>query len=309
MKKRKAQMIINHTIKSAIKIDGMVSERRKLPSITSSAAYCFKVHMQMIECIASCAVTLGTTEIPLRPFDVILIQQVDQLLFKATDQPAEIRIFDEWLQIPNPLNMTLVGNNPLIHELMNDVDSQRNQYVVFRHLETKIVHGYLNVIATLENYPTDKFLTFQHESLLGLLYTELLRAHRQKISKTDSSFPQRPIRYAGPDAQAGAIFMYLTQHINDVTLVSAATYFGYQQNYFSRLCHALFNQSFSTLKTTLRMEMAARMLSLSSKGIDEISTELGYKNLTSFYSHFRNERGQTPRQFREEYQQHIHQHS
>ncbi|MDV7757246.1 helix-turn-helix transcriptional regulator [Liquorilactobacillus mali] len=299
-------MATNYTTKSALKVDGIVSKQLELPSITSSTTNCFKVHMQMVECLATCAVTLGTTEIPLRPFDLILIQQVDQLIFKATDQPVEIRIFDEWLQVPNPLNMMFVGDNPLIHDLMNAVDSQQNQYIVFRHLETKIVHEYLNIIATLEKYSPDKFLTFQRESLLGLLYTELSRKHHQKVSKTDSFFPQGSIRHAGPDTQAGAIFTYLTQHINDVTLVSAATHFGYQQNYFSRLCQKLFKQSFSKLKTTLRMEMASRMLSLSNKNIDEISNELGYKNLTSFYSHFRNERGRTPRQFREDYQQHIH---
>lgn len=299
-------MATNYTTKSTLKIDGIVSEQLELPSITNSTTHCFKIHMQIIECLATCAATLGTTEIPLRPFDLILIQQVDQLIFKTTDQPVKIRVLDEWLQIPNPLNMTLVGDNPLIHDLMNAADSQQNHYIVFRHLETKIVHEYLNIIAALENYSPDRFLTFQRESLLGLLYTELSRKHHQKVSKTDSFFPQSSIHYAGPDAQAGAIFTYLTQHVNDVTLVSAAAYFGYQQNYFSRLCQKLFNQSFSNLKTTLRMEMASRMLSLSNKNIDEISNELGYKNLTSFYSHFRKERGRSPRQFREDYKQNIH---
>lgn len=288
---------------SAFKLAGTRFERRELPNETASSVHCFKTHMQLIECLASGLVTLGQTTIPIRTNDVILIQQVDQLTFTATTKPIRIRVFEEWLQLPNPLNMTLVGDNPLIHDLMNDVASAQNQYVVFRHLERGLVHGYLTLISQLESQAVDQFLEFQQMSLLGLLFTELLREHRQKVSKTDSSFPQQNIRYAGPDAQSGAIFTYLTQHINDVTLVSAATYFGYQPNYFSRLCQQLFQQSFSALKTTLRMEMASRMLSLSTKPINEISDELGYKNLTSFYSHFRQERGQTPREFREVYQQ------
>ncbi|MFC6181229.1 helix-turn-helix transcriptional regulator [Lactiplantibacillus daowaiensis] len=282
---------------------GITFERQELPNVTGSTAHCFKTHLQLIECLASCIVQLGQREIPLRPFDVILVQQVDQLTFTATEAPIEIRVFDDWLQLPNPLNMTLVGNSPLIHDLMNDVQPHQNQYVVFRHLERQLVHNYLDLLANLTKQAPDPILAFQHEHLLGLLYTELLREHRQTVSRTDSSFPKQAIRYAGPDAQAGAIFTYVTQHINDVTLVSTATYFGYQPNYFSRLCQRLFKQTFSQLKTTLRMEMASRMLSLSTKSIGEISDELGYKNLNSFYNHFRRERGQTPRQFREQYQQ------
>ncbi|AVK64291.1 AraC family transcriptional regulator [Lactobacillus sp. CBA3606] len=252
----------------------------------------------IIESLTASVCEIDQQVVPLNPQDIILVQQATQIKVSAQPGVVKCRTFTANVTFPNPLNMTVVGDNPLIHDLMNDT-STASQYVVFHQLENRLSHTYCDLLVQMDQQDADRYLDFERNQVFSLLLTELLRQHRETVSLVDSQFPVRAIRHAGRETQAGAIFTYLSRQIATVTLTQAATHFGYQANYFSRLCRTLFNESFSAVKNRIRMEMAGRMLSLTTKGITEISFELGYKNVTSFYQAFSQAQGMTPTKFRQ----------
>lgn len=254
-------------------------------------------HMRLIEVLKKCAFTLEKKLVSVSAGDIILINSDQPLVIEPVNGIVNFRVFSFKLTAPTPINMVIVGDNPGIHDLMNDT-TKNNPWVVYRHLTKDIKHDYCDLIETIENLPVEQYLSFQRQMLVGLLFTELLRNHKEAISVPNSNFPGTDIHHAGRDTQTGVIFNYLVMHIQGATLTNTAEYFGYQPNYFSRLCRQLFSQSFTEKLTVIRQEMSERMLALTNKSIEEISFELGYKNTSSFYAVFRRNTGLTPQSFR-----------
>lgn len=254
--------------------------------------------IRIIEIFGSGTISIDNKDVYVNDGDIILLNnRVDDLVLSINNDTMSLRIFSEVVEAPTPINMVVVGNNPGIHDLMNDA-TESNRYIVYSNIKDNIKHNYLELLVAMEDEKVDKYLFFEKQMLIGLLFSELLRHHRKIISVTDSFFPSRDIHHASRDTQAGTIFNYLVLNIQTVTLSNAAEYFGYQSNYFSRLCNVLFHQSFSKQLISIKNSLAKRMLSMTTKSIDEISYELGYKNASSFYVSFKNEVGMTPQQFK-----------
>lgn len=256
-------------------------------------------HLRFIESLSTCELYLNDKYVTLSPYDVVLIAYQDDIMIKNVGNVAEVNVFTERLRAPSPLNLVVVGDNPMVHDLMN-ADQSILHFIVYRHLKQNLNHHYFQLITTIENLDLrDAFLDYQREMLVGLLMTELLRNHQETISVSDSYFPGRDIHHASADTKVGVIFNYLVQHSQDATLQSTADYFGYDKNYFSRLCRNLFDKSFTEQLAFIRIELAKRMLSLSNKTIDEIAFELGYKNVSSFFAMFKRSTGLTPADWRQ----------
>jgi len=255
-------------------------------------------HIRFIESLSSCELDLNGKYVSLAPFDVIMMSSNNPVTLKSLAAPANLRVFSECLHAPTPLNMVIVGDNPMVHDLMNAGEHELH-YIVYRHQVDQIKHSYFDLLAELERQDlTDVFLNYQREMSAGLLLTELLRNHEQTISISDSDFPGTDIHHASADTQSGLIFNYLVLHNQDATLHGTAEHFGYNKNYFSRLCQNLFNKSFSEQLAFIRIELAKRMLALSNKTIEEISVELGYKNISSFFARFKRAVDMTPNDYR-----------
>ncbi|WP_201330525.1 helix-turn-helix domain-containing protein, partial [Lactobacillus nasalidis] len=115
------------------------------------------------------------------------------------------------------------------------------------------------------------------------------------------NFPRKNVRHANRDAQSGAIMTYLAAKSGRVSLKEAAAYFGYQANYFSRLCRKLFAMDFVHLRRNIRINLAREQLRLTNKTLEEIASELGYQDLSSFSKAFSEASGLTPGRFRKKY--------
>lgn len=165
-----------------------------------------------------------------------------------------------------------------------------------------VCHNYLNLLDLLSQAGRgDAYDDFQSQRLFGLLCTELLHHYQVKINAAASTFPVKQIRHAGPDTQAGAILTYLTGKNGQASLREAAAYFGYQPNYFSRLCRKLFGHDFVHLRIRIRMNIAENELRLTNKRLEEISSELGYQDVANFSKAFSQLKGITPGAFRKKY--------
>lgn len=183
---------------------------------------------------------------------------------------------------------------------MND-KSGKYAYIVFQNLANGMTKGYINLLEILAKRDKDEYNDFQVQRLAGLLLTELLHQHWQKISKSRSNFPRKNVRHANRDTQSGAIMTYLTQKNGQVSLKEAAEYFGYQANYFSRLCRKLFSTDFVHLRRNIRINLAEDQLLLTNKKLEEIADELGYQDLSSFSKAFAESTGLSPGKYRKKY--------
>lgn len=256
-------------------------------------------HIRFIISRGICELRFNGQYVALNPADIVMVSSTKSLTIENLGEPAKLTILAEQVHAPSPLNLVVVGDNPMVHDLMNAGETELH-YIVYRHPANQIRQRYVDLLLELERHDlSDPFLDYQREMTVGLLMTELLRNHEASISIADSDFPGTDIRHASADTQTGLIFNYLVLHSQDATLAGTAAHFGYDKNYFSRLCRKLFDKSFTGQLAFIRIELAKRMLALSSKGIDEIAFELGYKNISSFFAIFKKALAMTPREYRE----------
>ncbi len=258
-------------------------------------------HLYILESLSQVRVNTPKGEMMMQPYDILVGQSLMDFHMVSHDRNSVLlRLYSIKFDLPSPLNQYTVGDNPLIHDLMNE-DKSSEAYVLFTHLNAKICHAYLDAIEQLEqlSQDEDQYVDFQRQKLAGLLFTELLRDHENKVSKSASQFPNAQVKYASKDTQSGIIMKYVTENIQTVTLKEAAAHFSYQSNYFSRLCQNLFGVTFNELKTHIKLELAKEQLRLTTKSLDEISQELGYKAVSNFHRNFKSKTGLTPREYRQ----------
>ena len=262
-----------------------------------------KFHMEIMEALEDCVVNIGCKNFVMARSDIIISPQFSHTIVhkraKFFSKPVA-RFFEIEIVYPSPLNQHLMADNALIHDLMNDKQHQVS-YILFKNLQINICHNYLNILKIICENKKDKYYDFQAQQIIGLLFTELLHNHKNKISKSNSSFPSKDIKYAGKDSQSGAIMSYIADKSGNVSLKEVAHHFGYQKNYFSRLCQKLFGMDFVHLRLDIRINIAAEELRLTNKSIYEISSELGYKDVTSLVKSFAKIKHQTPAAYRHLY--------
>lgn len=282
----------------------MFTKKYVLPTIITSPKIkhltAHTYHIELIEAMGPLTISSGNRILTLKKYDILLTRSFKDVACKS-NSPTKVNHLGIEINYPSPLNQFLIADNPLIHDLMND-QKQDLTYIVFTNLEAKICHVYLKLLALLIAQPqSDDYLVFEIERVFGLLLTELLRDHRNKISKNQSDFPSRDVKHASFYTQSGAIMSYITNKNGNVSLQTVADHFGYQKNYLSRLCKKLFDQDFIHLRRNIRMELACEQLKLTTKSIEEISDELGYKDVSAFSRQFNELKGITPNQYRRKY--------
>lgn len=260
-----------------------------------------KFHIEILECLGNALIDTKYEKISVKKYDIILATGFRKVTVIPEKRNTKFRFISMDVDYPAPLNQYLVADNALIHDLMND-NSGKYSFIVFRNLEEKICHNYINLLEILlrKKHP-DIYDNFQLQRLYGLLFTELLHHHRRKIAKSVSSFPEANVHHASRDTQSGAIMRYISSKSGQVTLSETAQHFGYQKNYFSRLCHKLFDMDFVHLRINIRMNIAEEQLKLTTKSIEEISSELGYRSISNFTKTFTEVKGMTPGRFRKKY--------
>lgn len=256
-------------------------------------------HLYILEILSPMTIDGPSGRFIVDKFDVILAQELDFFMKSQQGEGIIARLASIYFDLPAPIHQYAVGDNPLIHDLMNEEISSQ-AFVLFKGLEAQVCHAYMTAIENLQALEvSDNYVKFQVQKVAGLLFTELLRDHRVKISKSASQFPTTQVKYASKETQSGVIMKYVTEHIQQISLKETAEHFSYQTNYFSRLIHDLFGVTFNELKKQIRLELAKEQLRLTTKSLEEISQELGYKAVSNFHRNFKAETGQTPREYRQ----------
>ncbi|WP_179395664.1 helix-turn-helix transcriptional regulator [Lacticaseibacillus absianus] len=188
------------------------------------------------------------------------------------------------------------GPNELISSMLTTMD---DAHIVFRRIDHAITNGYCDQLARLaQAQPQDALLSYEQGMLAHLLLTELSRSDMNAMMIIESDFPETDLRRTPKARQAGIILNYIMTNIATVTLQGTAAHFGYEPNYFSRLCHQLFHKPFSEEVRFIRMNQAKKLLELTPQSVNDIADALGYKNPANFGHHFKVFTGQTPSAYR-----------
>lgn len=265
-----------------------------LSKIADSAA---DIPFGILECRLDCMMRLNGRDITLKTGDIALISSTSPVTLSvaAPHTTLDTRLF----LLPIATN-TSVGPNPLIESLIRN---RENAHIVFRRIHHDITGGYCDQITRLAIMkPQDKLLQYQQSVLAGLLLTELSRSDLNAMMIIESDFPETDLRHTPSARQEALILNYIMDNITTVTLKSAAAHFGYDTNYFSRLARRLFDKTFSEEVRFIRMNQAKKLLELSSKSVNDIAVDLGYKNLATFDHNFKAHTGLTPSTFRQNVQ-------
>ncbi len=116
-------------------------------------------------------------------------------------------------------------------------------------------------------------------SLLTLLFGNLLRGHKG-------------------DPFTEELADYISEHLADITVRSAANHFGYHEKYFSGLVREKTGRSFKQHVMEQRMRRAAHLLQYTEDTIEELASAVGYAEPSSLYTNFRAMYGCSPREWR-----------
>lgn len=100
------------------------------------------------------------------------------------------------------------------------------------------------------------------------------------------------------DKQMIEIFSYMLDNYRTVTLKSVANHFHYNPAYLSRLFHIQTGGTFSALVKEFKLRQAARLLLETSRKLNDICDEVGYKDTTQFIRSFKALYGITPIKYR-----------
>lgn len=109
------------------------------------------------------------------------------------------------------------------------------------------------------------------------------------------------------DGQAAAVVdlvleYVFSNHAGSVRMSEAAALVGMSEPTFSKYFKRATGQNFSDLVRKLRLAHARRLLERSDKSISDICYEVGFTNLSNFNRQFRNDAGETPRDYRQRVQ-------
>lgn len=103
------------------------------------------------------------------------------------------------------------------------------------------------------------------------------------------------------------VFQFLTSHLDqDLRLSEAARLVHLSEGAFSRFFRAHTGKTFPRFVNELRIGRACRMLTEGEKHITEVAFACGFTNLSNFNRQFRRLKGLSPREFRRQMRQRLH---
>lgn len=128
------------------------------------------------------------------------------------------------------------------------------------------------------------------ECYLALLFTELLRTHKELIDRENYEIMG--------NNQLSDILSYINQHKNDATLSSVAKAFHYHPTYLSALIKKHTNKSFSEIILEAKLQEACYYLKNTELPVEEIAQLVGYYDRSYFHRVFKKQYGLTPNDYR-----------
>lgn len=111
-------------------------------------------------------------------------------------------------------------------------------------------------------------------------------------------------KYEGQESDlSDDMVRYIEGHLDEVTLGSLSTHFGYHPNYISSMIHKKTGKTFSEILLSLRMKRAELLMKNTDLSLEKIADMIGYHNTSNFYKAFRTCFGESPRTWQKAHSQ------
>lgn len=165
----------------------------------------------------------------------------------------------------------------------------------------RFFENYLQTGDTSASYLAFHNTSPETESLMDMLFHEYFSENKSEalLDATLLLLLGRLLRQY--DGSEDEITAYLIEHLDAVTLESAAAHFRYHPKYFSSLIKKKTGMGFQALITDLRLRKAENYLRFTSLSVEQIAAAVGYANASAFYGAFRKKMGLTPKAYREQH--------
>ena len=132
----------------------------------------------------------------------------------------------------------------------------------------------------------------------------LMNVREELDEKKEETITEEIFRICGADPSLGftkKVMTYFSEHV-DLNLKDISEAFLLSSDYFGRLFKRQMNENFNTFAMRYKMEYAKYLLTNTDDRIYEISDRLGYKTTDYFTKIFKDYTGETPAQYRKNYE-------
>ena len=164
-----------------------------------------------------------------------------------------------------------------------------NNYFIFPYDENSKVHRFVTDILC-EYFDPQISSGKAVECYLILLFTELIRSYKGRIEKT-GCLESKKITIID-------MLRYLEANYKDASLQAMAQYFNFHPNYLSVYIKKLTGKKFMDLLQEIRLKKACSLIKYSDIPINDIAYEVGYRNMSYYYTIFKKHYGITPAEYR-----------
>lgn len=187
------------------------------------------------------------------------------------------------------------GQQNVFSEFMLRVLSPRSpthdHYMLFRTQDKPDIRA-MFIRLLCEYYSEQPFRKPLIQGYFQLIFLYLLRLHQQ------DSHGQMVQILSTHNRKVIEILSYIEQHYSSCTLQDLADRFGYHPKYISVLLREMTGLPFKQIQVRERMKAAAQLLTETDDSIQNIASQVGISNLSSFYRTFKAHYGMLPHSYR-----------
>lgn len=255
-----------------------------------------------------CEVTIETSTIKMFPGNIIMLRSMTEYHIKfLTNTIASHPKKDEvpsstpektssfLLKIDKKLfdthHLSMLSDCPIFYDFLR-LEGNENEYLFFDCSQQNVIQNYARILlyeCSFGDATNDKSV----KNALILFLTRLHKIHYRHLVISESSMM--------PDYTIGSFLKYMTEHYNEVTLVSMAEHFNFHPSYLSSLFKSLAGFTFSEKLLMIRLEQAKRLLITTNLSIQSIVDLIGFKEKSYFHKCFKKYYNTTPSKYRKEH--------
>ena len=187
----------------------------------------------------------------------------------------------------------LRGSN-ILSDFFNEILYSNNykKYMLFHTNENKSVLDFI-----LQMYAEQK----QQKKHYGEIMNGLLIAMSGKLLQMHEEDVEYPASYVEKVDMVPRIIAYIRKNCTTITLAECAAHFHFNSQYLSSLLKKHTNHTFLDILKEERMQMAAELLTKTSRSVKEIAFVCGYQESAYFMKVFKKNFGCTPSDYRSQY--------
>lgn len=189
----------------------------------------------------------------------------------------------------------LLRNSNIISDFFNQslYLYEQNSYMLIDTLGDKDIK---NIVLDMygQSLQQKSFYNLVNNAQILYIFSLILQNYDQHIT-----FPYKPF---GGNKVIIQMISYIEHHFKEISLEQLALAFNFSTSYCSRIIKKYTNESFTEILLSIKFTKAKNLLETSNHTISQIAEQCGFNNIEHFNRFFKKKFGQTPGQYRKQFQ-------